>query len=63
MDCKFLVVGLGLVGLVVGWGWVSSGKGENDMGAIETELIEEVSIPAIDISTPTETETATFALG
>lgn len=60
---KVLIVGLGLVGLVVGLGWVSSRRGGNDMSVMEPESVEEVSIPAIDIASPTETETATFALG
>jgi hypothetical protein len=60
---RVLIVGLGLVGLVVGLGWASSRKGGNDMGVMEIELVEEVSMPSIDTSAPTETETATFALG
>jgi len=60
---RVLIVGLGLVGLVVGLGWASSRKRGNDMGVTEIELVEEVSIPSIDTSAPTETETATFALG
>ena len=60
---RVLIVGLGLIGLVVGLGWVSSRKGGNDMAVIEVELVEEVSIPVIDTSVPTETEMATFALG
>lgn len=60
---KILIVGVGLAGLVVGLGWVGSKKGGNDMGVMELESVEEVSIPAIDIAAPTETETATFALG
>ena len=60
---KVLLVGLGLVGLVVGLGWVSSRRGGNDMSVMGLELVEEVSIPVIDIFVPTETETATFALG
>ena len=60
---RVVIVSLGLVGLVVGLGWVSSKKGGNDMAVMEVELVEEVSIPAIDISAPAKTETATFALG
>ena len=60
---RVLIVSLGLVGLVVGLGWVSSRKGGNDMGVMEMELVDEVSIPSIDTSAPTKTETATFALG
>ena len=60
---RVLIVGLGLVGLVVGLSWASSRKGGNDMSVTEIELVEEVSIPSIDTSAPTETETATFALG
>jgi hypothetical protein len=60
---KVLLVGLGLAGLVVGLGWVSSKRGGSDMSVMELESVEEVSIPAIDVASPTETETATFALG
>ncbi len=60
---RVLIVGLGLVLLLVGLGWTSSRKGENDMGVMEMELVKEVSIPAIDASVPAETEMATFALG
>ena len=62
---KILIVGVSLVGLVVGLGWVGSKKGGNDMGVMGLEFVEEVSVPAIDtfVPTGTATATATFALG
>jgi hypothetical protein len=58
---KVLLVGLAV--LVMGLGWVGLKKGGNDMAVLEMELVEEVSVPTIDIAAPIETETATFALG
>jgi hypothetical protein len=60
---RVLIVSLGLAGLLFGLDWVSSRKGGNAMGVMEIESPEEVRLPAIDISAPVETETATFALG
>jgi hypothetical protein len=53
-----LVVGICFVGLVFGVIVFSSAKGQSRMNNSE-----EVRIPPIDVSAPTETETATFALG
>lgn len=60
-----VVVGLGIVGLALGGLGILSGS------AKEMELLDDqamvqdsnATIPAIDAAAPTETETATFALG
>ncbi len=54
---------VGLVGLVLGLSLFNSRKGRTGMNLVETELIEEGRIPAIDASSPAETKTATFAPG
>jgi len=58
---KILIVGL--VGLVLGLSLFNAKKGKIDMDFVATELVQQSHILAIDASAPTETETATFALG
>jgi hypothetical protein len=60
---RALMVGLGLAGLTLGLWFVNLRKGKSEMDVMEVGLAEGVGIPPIDASAPTETATATFALG
>ncbi len=58
---KILIVGL--VGLGLGLSLFNSRKGRNNMNLVESELIKDGRIPALDAAVSVETKTATFALG
>ena len=59
-----LLVLLG-VWLVVRWTGTSSGSAQQTdaPGAITPDAASQSALPALDVAAPTETETATFALG
>jgi hypothetical protein len=62
---RIAVIGACVVGLVLGAIYLSSTKERKTVNLTETKTSSDpkAAIPAIDASVPTQTETATFALG
>jgi hypothetical protein len=60
---RVVVVGAGVVGLVLGAIYLGSTKERKAMTLTKASSVREAAIPPIDVSVPTKTETATFALG
>jgi len=60
---RMVVVGACFVGLVLGAIFLGSTKERKTMTLTKTNPVPNATIPPIDASAPTETETATFALG
>jgi hypothetical protein len=60
---KIAVVGACFVGLGLGAIYLGSRNERKTMTLTPTSSVHKVAIPPIDASAPTQTETATFALG
>jgi hypothetical protein len=60
---RIVVAGACVVGLVLGAIYLGSTKERKTMTPTKTSSIPNATIPPIDPSAPTKTETATFALG
>jgi hypothetical protein len=60
---KIVVAGVCFVGLVLGVVCFGSMKERKTMALTKASSVRKAAIPPIDVSVPTQTETATFALG
>ena len=59
----FAVLGVFILGAIFSSSLVGCNKEDEAMGAKNDGLVPKRDIPAIDMSAPMRTETATFALG
>ena len=60
---KIVVAGVCFVGIVLGVIYLGATKERKTMALTEASSVRKAAIPPIDVSVPTQTETATFALG
>jgi hypothetical protein len=60
---KIVVLGACFVGLFLGAVYLGSTKERKTMTPTKTRSVPNATISPIDVSAPTQTETATFALG